>query len=128
MIRYKAANRKHKMCKSNPPENINFRMIRFWKKHELGACDGAVLAYDKKQLIGFFRFYKKKHSKCLFAAGTYIMGKYRGDGVAKKLWIRALKKTKPKQVDVMVASRGGFKLASSLKKKYKKIKWIITKI
>jgi predicted GNAT family acetyltransferase len=115
------------MCKSKPPEGLHSRMATFWEKHELGSCDGAILAYHKKQLIGFFRFYKKKNSDYLYAAGTYVLRQYRGDGVAKKLWIKALKKFKPETVDVMVASRGGMKLVKSLKKKFKKINWIITR-
>jgi predicted GNAT family acetyltransferase len=127
MIRYRAVNRKHKMCGSNPPKGLHRRMKTFWLKHELGQCDGAILAYHKKELIGFFRFYKRKKGKTLYAGGTYVMKQYRGDGVAKNLWIKALKKTKPEIVDVMVASRGGLKLIKSLKKDFKKIEWIITR-
>ena len=119
MLRYKIVNKKHKLCGSNPPKGLHHLMAKFWKKHELGSCDGAVLAYHKKELIGFFRYYKKKKSTFLYAAGTHVLKKYRGDGVAKKLWIRALKKTKPESVDVIVASRGGAKLVASLQKKFK---------
>lgn len=118
MLRYKIVNKKHKMCKTDPPNDLHHLMKKFWEKHELGACDWAILAYDKKKLIGFFRFYKKRYSKFLYAAGTYVLKPYRSDGVAKKMWIRALKKTKPESVDVIVASRGGAKLVASLQKKF----------
>lgn len=127
MIRYKAVNRKHKVCGRHPPENMNPRMVRFWKKHELGACDWAILAFHQKQLVGFFRFYKKKNSKFLYAAGSYVLRPYRGQGIAVKMWAKALRKHKPEIIDVMVASRWGAQLVKALKKRHKNIAFFVSK-
>jgi len=63
----------------------------------------------------------------LYAAGTYVLAAYRDKGVAKKLWVHALKRYRPKYVEVFVASRGGSKLIASLQKKFKNITWSVIK-
>lgn len=125
MLRYKVVNYKHKMCANDPPQNLNRHMKRFWKRFELGDCEGASLVYHKKKIVGFFRF--DVRSESMYACGTYVLRPYRTKNVARKLWIRAIKRIKPKVVEVYVASKGGAKLVASIKKKFKKITWDITK-
>lgn len=125
MLRYKVVGWTHKICHSNPPKDLDRHMKRFWKRFDLGGCSGAAVAYHKKKVVGFFRF--DKENKSLYACGTYVLRPYRADGVAKKLWIRALKRAKPKFVEVYTASKGGVKLVASVKKKFKKIAWHVSK-
>lgn len=127
MLRYVIVNRKHPICTSNYPTDIDRHMLRFMRRYDLTNCDGAVLAFHKKKLVGFFRYYHRKHGRWLYAGGTYVLSAYRGQGVAKKLWVRALKHAQPKSVDVGVVSRGGRKLVTALRKKFgRKIFWYVS--
>jgi GNAT superfamily N-acetyltransferase len=123
MITYKIVGSDHEICGHTCPASLPRRMHNFWKSRCLGSSHGAVIAYDGKKVIGFFRW--DKSWKYMYGYGTYVLGKYRRQGVAVKLWKRALKKIKPRQVYVVITSYSGEALAFALKKKFPKHKWHI---
>lgn len=130
MITYKVANCKHSVCQDKCPKYVHRLIKRFWKSRGLWRCSGAIVAHDNDGLVGFFRYNREtywdskgKRGIRLRAVGTYVLSTYRSRSVAKKLWARAIKQVKPKQIEVVITSRGGSKLVVALKKKYKKIDW-----
>lgn len=80
----------------------------------------AVAAYHKGKVIGVFK-YRDGYPGVLEACGTAVAKKFRGKGIAEKLWNAALRKMQPKTVWVTVVSDSGFHLIEKLKKRWPKI-------
>lgn len=125
MIKYQTVTKKHPICQEKIPSNLHYLIQRFWKSRELNNCgttSHAILAYDKDEIIGFFRYTSESsHSgkfKYLYATGTYILPQYRSQGIAKKLWSKAIKESKANRVYVSLTSRKASKLINSLKQKH----------
>ncbi len=83
----------------------------------------AVLAYEAGKLVGAFRAYWQTTPSTLEAAGTWVAPSHRRAGLARKLWARMLRETRPRSVEVMTISRGGARLVRALKQRYPKIRW-----
>jgi GNAT superfamily N-acetyltransferase len=78
--------------------------------HVCVATEGGVL-------IGWFRFtYQGEH---LFAQGTWVEDHYRRQGVATRLWDRALARVRPFNINYDLASREGGRLVRTMKKRMK---------
>jgi GNAT superfamily N-acetyltransferase len=87
--------------------------ILYWlTKWSLEHCQYVYIAVDKGMVVGFFRF--DLCGKELNAAGTWVSRRYRGKGIAKTLWMKALKKIKPKTIQVVTTSKGGYNLVRSV--------------
>jgi GNAT superfamily N-acetyltransferase len=123
MIRYKVVDYDHKICQERCPDDVSHYMKKFWQSRELADCDGAVVVTKGGEIIAFFRYYNQ--GDWLYGAGTYVLGPYRSQGVAKKLWHHAIKSNKPRYIDVTATSAGAIKLLNSLKEKHKDIRWYI---
>ncbi len=74
----------------------------------------AVTAYAEGVLIGWFRFTIRRGT--LHAQGTWVAKSHRRQGIGKALWRHALRRTKPRRVEVLTVSRGGTALLSSLRR------------
>jgi len=125
MIKYSVVDWTHRICQETCPDDVSHYMKKFWASRELGQCDGAVVATKGDEIIGWFRYYNGNSS--LYGAGTYVLGPYRSQGVAKKLWHHAIKANKPSYIDVTATSAGAIRLLNSLKEKHKDIRWYISK-
>lgn len=126
MITYKVVGPDHDICGYDCPSNIPTVMKKFWKSRQLENAHGAVLAYDGKNLIGWFRWNRGGYRE-IYAYGTYVLSEYRSQGVAVKLWRRALKAADVETVHVFTTSYGGRRLCSTLKKKFPKVRWYISR-
>lgn len=78
-----------------------------------------VLATLYGETIGWFR------CSCiygtLFGQGTWVAAKHRREGLASQMWRHAMKKLKPKRVQVSVISRSGRAFARSLQSQHQKL-------
>lgn len=126
MITYKVVGPEHDVCGFDYPADFPAVMKNFWKSRQLENAHGAVLAYDGKKLIGWFRWNYGSRAE-IYAYGTYVLSEYRSQGVAIKLWRRALRATSAEYVHVFTTSYGGRKLCSALEKKFPKIRWYISR-
>lgn len=97
------------------------KKIQFWlSKWFLGECSHVCVAIDNGKVIGFFRFDIEK--KILWASGTWVSNSFRGKGIAKNMWDRAIKFANPNKIVVIVTTNGGLKLVKKVKNQYSKIK------
>lgn len=85
--------------------------------------NSGVIALVNSKIIGAFGFSFYRRSAMLSAGGTWVSKKYRRKGIGSKLWTFAIKKMKPKKIDVMVASNQGMTLVNSMKEDFPKIKF-----
>lgn len=117
---------KHPVCCGNDPKGLQENEVEphpsmprqvkvFWKRWGLFCSDKAVIVLDDGELVGFFRFSIDK--KYIYAIGTWVHPDYRGQGMAKKMWTKALKSVRGKKtVTVTTVSEGGGALVVAMKK------------
>jgi ribosomal protein S18 acetylase RimI-like enzyme len=77
---------------------------------------------------GFFRFELEDEQNwpSLFACGTWVDPAFRGRGLASELWRRALKRFKPMQVQVNVASIEGSGLVEAVRREFDDISFDVS--
>ena len=73
-----------------------------------------VLAKDRDAIVGWFRL-DLDHSGTLKACGTWVDKGYRGRGLAKGMWQKAIVYLKPVQIRVDAVSEEGYQLICSLR-------------
>lgn len=82
-----------------------------------------AIARDGKKTVGFFRFTIRRGT--LWAQGTWVRKSYRKKGLALSMWDVAMKRFKPKRVDVVTVSRGGKVLVERVKRGNPGVKFAI---
>lgn len=87
-------------------------MSRFFSHMGLDAEFGYG-AYQDGQLAGLLR-YNEWNQDVLSASGTYVAESHRGRGIARRLWLAALRYKKWKAVEVDTISPGGNALVESV--------------
>jgi GNAT superfamily N-acetyltransferase len=88
------------------------------------AATCAVAAYDGERLVGMFAFYS--HERNLGALGTLVLRKYRGRGVAAKMWKAALARFRTTRVSVYVVSMRGFGLIEKLRREHPRVEFKVS--
>jgi hypothetical protein len=94
---------------------------RFWTRHGLGECTQGVGVFVNKRLIAFFRY--AIGGGWLVPGGTWVDLAWRRHGLALRMWLHALDRSKMKKVDVVTVSRGGSGLIRRLRTERPKIKF-----
>ena len=118
-LRYSRLNSQHPICSWRAPSDMPVCVRRFYRTHYMSTAAFAQVVKLDDQIIAFLRY--DISNDTFYALGTYVLPNYRGLGLCKELWRRALLHVKPKTVKVNMTSRGAGKLIRSLKKKYPKI-------
>lgn len=104
-------------------EKLHFTARQFWNRMGLPYDSAhAIVATENGKCIGFFR-YTISGRATLHGEGTWIHPKHRKQGLALKLWKRALDKHEVKVVEVVVVSKGGDRLVTKVATTYPKIHW-----
>lgn len=89
-----------------------------------------VVAYRDGEMIGFFRYQVfpagDSPRPVICAAGTWVARSARKSGVARRLWELAFQKYRPVEVEVCVASVGGYMFVHALRKKHQEFRWDVT--
>ena len=93
---------------------------------ELITTNHAVVALDDKDnLIGIWKFHKNK--RYIASQGTWVLDKYRKNGLGKLLWQVGIEWIDPKKIAVTVCSDSGNTLVSALREQFPQINWVIRK-
>lgn len=97
--------------------------ISKWARDFFWGCLGedrdAMLAVKQQRVIGMFAFLHK--DRTLYACGTYVGSAWRGRGLGRRLWDRAIDMTRPQVIDVDVISAEGDWLVRSIEFAYPRI-------
>lgn len=96
---------------------------RFWNRWCLQPAENAVIAVVNRRLVGFFRFFFEDGDVCFVmnAAGTWVHPSYRRRGLALRMWNRAQKIHRCREVRVVTVSEGGQALIAAFKKDHPKL-------
>ena len=99
------------------PEDI----VSTLKEWQVSYADKVVIATLNQSIIGFFRYDLGFKRPWLYAAGTYVIPEYRNQNIAFNLWEKAIANESPNKILAHVASDGGLKLVSKIRRCYPKI-------
>ena len=86
------------------------------------STDYAIAAYVDGRIVGVFK-YDLGPGRTLIAKGTAVAKRLKRRGIARALWMSALRRHNPKFVDVVTVSASGHTLVASLKKAFPRIKF-----
>jgi GNAT superfamily N-acetyltransferase len=104
---------KHYVCHLGNKKRFHKNAQHFlYVENHLDPCDAAVIATDKGKLIAFLRF--GKDGRWIWALGTWVDPKYRGQGIGKWLWSLLLKKYPKRRVNVTTMTPRGSQLVESV--------------
>lgn len=112
----------HYVCSLKEPDRFcqdarNFLFV----ENKLDPCEAAILATVDGELVGFIRF--GTYRRVVYALGTWVSRKHRGQGIAGWMWGRLLKKYPAYRIEVTTISRQGSRLVRALKQKYPRRNW-----
>lgn len=107
---------------NNLPEDI----ISLLNKWDVEFSDRVIIVEENNNLVGFFRYDLGNIKPWLYAAGTYVIPKYRKQDIGFNLWNKAIMMESPKQIFAHVASVGGLKIIERIKKEFPIIKYNLT--
>lgn len=102
---------------------------------QLGACisagDLAVFAQDMvtKRVVGLWKFgvvvqvnvVSNELETIIDSQSTEVLPRYRGFGIAKRMWVRGIKNTRPKRICVGLMSEGGVELLLAVMRMHPRI-------
>ena len=111
------------LCANKPPiGRLMYRCAVF-----LSASDHqmpkAVVAYHKGRIVGILKY--RTRYKTLHTAGTMVDRRFRGKGIATKMWKALLKRERPHTVDVPISTNDGMKLIKKIRSQHKDVMFVI---
>jgi len=110
------------ICNLSCPEILGEGERRFlFAENNLDPCKAAVLATVDGKLVGFLRF--ETSHRTVYALGTWVHRRHRGQGIAGWMWGRLLRKFPGYEIVVTTISRRGSQLVWALKQKYPGRRW-----
>lgn len=116
-MKTKFVGRKHYVCHLGSPKRFSRNAQHFlYTENHLDPCDAAVVATDAGKLVGFLRFGRDR--KLIWALGTWVDPKYRGQGIGKWLWSLLIKKYPRAKVDVTTMTARGSQLIEGIKDRH----------
>lgn len=117
-MRYRYVDKEHGVCTT---EDLGSELAEEFFGELLDPCTGALVAKDGKALAGWLRF--ELEDGVLYPAGTWVEPQYRGLGIAQALWGSAMKRFKPRRVQVRTVSIEGRRLVGSLVSWFPKVEF-----
>jgi len=109
----------------DPSKTMHADARRCWVRWDLAPTDRAVVAYQGRKIVGWFRYYDDywEDSRGWFlAAGTWVHPDCRGQGIGVRLWKRFVKEEKSRRIGVVAVSEGGRGLTEAIRRLYPRIK------
>jgi GNAT superfamily N-acetyltransferase len=105
---------------------------RFWLRMCLAEAEEAIVAYEDRVLVGFFRFtvyHRANGTTMLIAAGTWVDTAYRKSGLGRRMWDRAIEIGNERgaspidEIDVSLGSKLGGRFVDKLVEAYPLLRW-----
>jgi len=97
-----------------------------WNWYLESRANHVVIAYDPKSrdpIVGAFKFDFGRRWHSINSHGTWVRSSFQRRGIAKTMWITAIRKLKVERVEVRVVSDRGLTLISSIKKKFPRVRF-----
>lgn len=92
--------------------------------HERNESDYAILVESGPHVVGLFKF--DLRGRRLISRGTWVSRSARRQGLATKLWGKAIREFGVTSVEVTAVSDRGKTLVDRLTKKFRKVKWNVS--
>ncbi len=97
-----------------PPPQLPKNAQGYWDRYGFCQADEAIVAIEGEQLIGFFRYSFEK--RLLHARGTWVAPSHRRQGLATRMWEKALRGCQSQKgpIQVVTVTRAGTAFVRSL--------------
>lgn len=111
---------RHPLVRERPPREAHPTpgSYKFWAEC-CGPvdCCGVALAWHGHRIVGWFRF-RLHPGPTLVGCGTWVHPRWRHRGMAVAMWGHAVRKLRPRAVQVTAVSRNGERLIAALRRQF----------
>ena len=97
-----------------PYEYLDRWACKFWEQTGLVEASHAVVATEDGNVVGFFRYHM--NGRQIVTSGTWVSKKYRRKGLARKMWLMAVRRHDAREIDVVTATTSGLLFVNHMNK------------